>query len=91
MLQPHSCIYEGIYAHVFGNNYGETLCRIVVDAKAEKLVAAESFDGQKWSPLASPFMDDLRKGMVSLDPHELGLRLVTSPCHWLRHMVGGNA
>lgn len=89
-------MFAGTWNHLFGPGRSETQCRIVIDVKTHKLVAAQALNGLNWVNLAVAEKADLSESLfegndVSSAPAEFGLEQVENLPEWALPAVGKGA
>ncbi|QUN45028.1 hypothetical protein KEH59_01980 (plasmid) [Burkholderia contaminans] len=86
-------MFAGTWNHMFGPGRFETQCRIVIDVKAHKLVAAQALNGLNWLNLSVAEKADLSESLfegndVSSAPAEFDLEQVGNLPEWAIPAVG---
>ncbi|MFP3637664.1 hypothetical protein [Paraburkholderia sp. SIMBA_054] len=79
-------LFDGTWAHLFEGNT-ETECRVLVDVRDEKLIAAQARTGHTWRSLKWDELVDLADSLfnandVAADPEEHGLEVTVSMPDW---------
>ncbi|MBK1901985.1 MULTISPECIES: hypothetical protein [Burkholderia] len=92
-LGVNGTMFAGTWSHLFGPGRFETQCRIVIDVKTQKLVAAQALSGLNWVSLSAAEKADLSESLfeandVSSAPAEFDLEQIENLPDWAIPAVG---
>lgn len=78
----------GNWSHLFGIDCQETLCRILIDLKEEKVIAAQEWTGLKFEKISGARLIDLSESVIGANeahllPEEFNLEVSDQPPSWL--------